>query len=153
MSRSRVGLAKEIIDALVTFSRLFLVIKACAYSRDHTAESKKEALKLSLQIYSDMKSEGDVEPDAVTYASLIKACNFLMEPSDNMKVKTIVRLFRRCCEEGKVSQFVLKELQASLSADEIRVAMGSDTLYVGDVGSIPKQWRRNVLNTGRNSKC
>ena len=99
-----------------------------------------------------MKSEGDVEPDAVTYASLIKACNFLMEPSDKMKVKTIVRLFRRCCEEGKVSQCVLNELQGSLSAEEIRVAMGSDTLYVGDVGSIPKQWRRNALNISQNSK-
>jgi len=60
-------------------------------------------------------------------------------PASDVRDQLVKGLFRRCCSEGLVSHFVLKEVT------EMNVDYQSLLEGVTDFGNLPKTWSSNVI--------
>jgi len=128
------------------------VINACTFfpkgGGAHVAEECKDALRIAVQTFNDMRSSSDAPPNHVTYGMLLKAVGALM-PSTNPKRDTIIEnIFRKCCKDGYVSDFVFQSF----------TEVSNELLYQKVIGTvkenshddctdgvyIPIEWRENV---------
>jgi len=89
------------------------VINACTFfpkggRGSDVSEDCKNALRIAVQTFNDMRASDDVHPNHVTYGMLLKAVGALM-PITNTKRDTIIEnIFRKCCKDGYVSDFVFE---------------------------------------------
>jgi hypothetical protein len=125
------------------------VINSCAYCIDDATE-KKNALDIALNTYKELeRTPSHGSPNHVTYAELIGALSNLLPPSDK-RTRAVRSVFKRCHETGQVDGLVVRRLQMSLTAAELKETLSScnDPIVSPDgsinVQSIPAEWKRRL---------
>lgn len=121
------------------------VINSCAFCENDSLE-KRQALRIAVETYKEMVSADAEGPNQITFSTLITALRNLMPP-DETRVAAIETIFKKCADEGHVSDLFLRRVQSSLSLDQLQKLVG-DQVASGegklDIKQIPLKWRRNV---------
>jgi len=115
------------------------VLNACSFpSRGSSIEEKYAAFRIAVQTLNELQASEGCEPNHVSYGTFLRSCGNLMPPSPKRDA-VVGNIFRKCCEEGLVSQFVMDS--ASRSASENL----QSTLFEDCVGGkLPMKWSRNL---------
>jgi hypothetical protein len=92
-----------------------LAINACAFS-NADVESEIEAFQIAIRIFDELIGDHDLQPTSLTFGWFIQCCGRLRVP-EAMQNAYIERAFHICCEQGLVSDFVLRRLLGAASED------------------------------------
>ena len=89
------------------------VLNACAFSAHSGEEERRNALKVAVETFNDMRQGKYVLPDAVSYGNMLKCCANLMPPGEQRNGMAS-RLFTSCCDAGLVGGMCLDEIRRCL---------------------------------------
>lgn len=115
------------------------VLNAAAFSVREEKEHE-DAFKVACLTFDELRMSDYLQPSDVSYGTFLKAIKKLM-PESEVRENLVKGLFRKCCKDGLVSNFVLKEM-ADLSTPDLY-----QTLLKGvtnDYGNLPTSWSTNV---------
>jgi len=115
------------------------VLNAAAFSgRDE--KEQETAFKVACLTFDELRMSDYLQPSHVSYGTFLKAIKKLMPESD-VRDNLVKGLFRKCCRDGLVSDFVLKET-TDLSAPGFYQSLLEGV--TNDYGNLPKSWSANV---------
>uniref|UniRef100_A0A7S0AGT9 Pentacotripeptide-repeat region of PRORP domain-containing protein n=1 Tax=Minutocellus polymorphus TaxID=265543 RepID=A0A7S0AGT9_9STRA len=115
------------------------VLNACSFpSRGTTIESKYAAFRIAVQTLNELQASESCEPSHVSYGTFLRSCGNLM-PLSPKRDAVVGNIFRKCCEEGFVSQFVMDSVSDAAS-ESLKSTLFEDV--VG--GKLPREWNRNL---------
>jgi pentatricopeptide repeat protein len=132
---------KEIEDEVnhINVRTYFNLLSACAFS-DGTPEEKLEAFQIAVDGLKELRESLSQEPDSSCFGMFLKACANLM-PESRKRDAVVENVFRKCCTDGLVDEFVLSEFErASSEALQLEVLGG----FLADDVRIPEEWSKNV---------
>jgi pentatricopeptide repeat protein len=117
------------------------VISACAFSRGNESECK-ETMRLMIETFNKMRNSEiqTIHPNPVTFGLFLKGCGNLID-DEKTKQTVVENLFRKCCRDGCVSDFVLDALMEATSTPFVETLLG--TSVDEDGIQIPEEWTRN----------
>ena len=120
------------------------VLNACAYTFGRS-EEKEEALQVAIETYDELQASTEIATNHVAYGSFIRVCRRLIS-DETERDKYITRVFRQCCSDGQVGDYVLRQLRAVPSLYKSLLQEYIDE-YGGEVvyQELPKRWTCNVL--------
>jgi len=117
----------------------YTLLSACAYT-EGTPEDNFEAFQIAVDALKELRESLDKEPDSGCFGMFLKACANLM-PENRKRDGVAENVFRKCCAEGLVNDFVLAEFErASSDALQLEVLGG----FLDDNVRLPSEWSRNV---------
>ena len=118
-------------------------INACARTNTNDPDVMRNALKIAIQTFEEMKTPEYDNPNAVTYRALMKACcNLSRDPAERSRL--LQSIFQQCCQDGMVSKLVLSTLREGISRDQLARLINVE----GDRKQ-PFEWSRNVPRRDR----
>jgi hypothetical protein len=117
------------------------VLNACVYTKG-SSEERKVAMQILVETFNQMRTGDDIEPNHVTYAMFLKGCVALLPPGEKQQ-SIIENVFRKCCRDGHVSEFVFATFVESSSSSLCEKLLGGDVNDEDGV-QIPESWARNV---------
>jgi pentatricopeptide repeat protein len=135
---------KELDDDInhINVRTYFNLLSACAFS-DGTPEEKLEAFQIAVDALKELRESLRHEPDSSSYGMFLKACANLM-PESRKRDAVVDNVFRKCCSDGLVDEFVIAEFErASSEALQLEVLGG----FLDDDVRIPKEWSKNTHKT------
>lgn len=131
------------------------VINACTFftkdGNSNDSEECQDALRIAVQTFNDMRASDEVDPDHVTYGMLLKAVGTLMAENNANRDRVTENIFRKCCKDGHVSEFVLESFTTVsnelLYEKIIGAVKGDDNNSDDDADSIyiPIEWSKNII--------
>jgi hypothetical protein len=92
------------------------VLKACSHAKGMSHEKKPE-LDIVHRIYAMICSGKYCSHNEATYGAYIGALRNCMERG-NLRTSVLKSVFDRCCNDGFVDEFIVGQLQRSLSHEE-----------------------------------
>jgi PPR repeat family len=119
------------------------VINCCAYCGKDSIE-KRQALRIAIETYKEMLEGGRDRPNHITFSTMLTALRNLMPPDDT-RVLAIEKVFKRCANDGFVTDGILLRLQSSLSTDQLANLVGNSVIHADgsvDMSTIPTEWSR-----------
>lgn len=119
-------------------------IDACARCQG-SPDQKTESVKIAFAILKTIEMDNDIEPNSVTYSTLIRALNFLM-PSGDERNEVAKAVFEKAKKAGLVELVTLKNLKMVLDAQSMRTAMEGNLDQSGDFNysNLPIAWKKNA---------
>lgn len=121
------------------------VINSCAYCEQDSLE-KRQALRVAIETYKELLKEVPEGANQVTFSTLVTALRKLLPPDDTRDA-AVGSIFQKCADEGHVSDLVLRQVQASVSLDQLQKLVGTESIAIEGgvtIEQIPSKWRRNV---------
>ena len=120
----------------------YLVLQACA-STEGNSEEKFAAFQVALGILKELRSSSSSKDgiDSSTTGMFIKSCSKLM-PVGKKRDEIVKKVFRECCEQGLVNDYVLNQFELATSEGVQLEVLGGFSV---DGASIPDGWSRNVV--------
>lgn len=115
------------------------VLNAAAFSGREEGE-QEDAFRVACLTFDELRMSDYLEPSDVSYGTFLKAIYHLMPESD-VRDSLVKGLFRKCCRDGLVSNFVLKEMTGLVTADLYQSLLKGNT---NNYGNLPKTWSCNV---------
>lgn len=117
------------------------VLNSCVYTKGSVKE-RKDAMKLLVATYNEMRTSDDsnIQPNHVTYGMFLKGCAALLPPGEQ-KLSIVENIFRKCCRDGHVSEFVFTALVEAGTPELCQELLGGN---VYDGIQIPEEWARNL---------
>jgi len=94
-----------------------LVIHACAFSDSTDPIIEKKAFKIAVGVMNELINDVPAirsEPSSATYGWFFQVCSRLQIP-ELLKEPDLKRLFSRCCDKGRVNDFVLQSVKQASS--------------------------------------
>jgi len=122
----------------------YLVLQACA-STEGNSEEKFAAFQVALGILKELRSSSSSSEDGIdssTTGMFIKSCSKLM-PVGKKRDEIVKKVFRECCEQGLVNDYVLNQFELATSEGVQLEVLGGFSV---DGASIPDSWSRNVVD-------
>jgi len=132
-----------VISAVPNVHCYTAVINSCAFCGNDSIE-KRQALRIAIETYKEMLEDGRDRPNHVTFSTMLTALRNLMPPDDT-RVGAIENVFKRCANDGFVTDAVLLRLVSSLSTDQLRKILGNGSIHADgtvDMSTIPSEWSR-----------
>ncbi|KAL3769973.1 hypothetical protein ACHAW5_004785 [Stephanodiscus triporus] len=115
------------------------VLNAAAFSGREEGELE-DAFRVACLTFDELRMSDYLEPSDVSYGTFLKAIKQLMPESD-VRDNLVKGLFRKCCRDGLVSNFVLKEMADLATPDLYQSLLKGAT---SDYGNLPKSWSAKV---------
>jgi hypothetical protein len=113
------------------------VLNACEYTEAGEVKEAEEAFRVACAIFDEMRALG-VKANHVTYGTFLGVIANHMPKSD-VRSDLVALVFRRCCTDGQVSQFVMRKLRdASTQFAYKQLLQGNSK------DSLPPEWTCNV---------
>mmetsp|Transcript_9514 Transcript_9514/g.14149 ORF Transcript_9514/g.14149 Transcript_9514/m.14149 type:complete len:833 (+) Transcript_9514:2-2500(+) len=139
------------------------VINACAFSNAETATMRSRLLGIAVAALQELQSSPRYGPaNHITYGTFLKACANLIDEDDEMLRKVMIEpVFIKCCQDGQVGEFVLRQLRVAAPDDLYEKLLGeyaatsnlsNSVKCAVNIEDVPKEWRRNVKEKTRNKK-
>lgn len=129
------------------------VIATCASCANQGAERRREAFFSALETYNRLCECNECHPNNHTYRMMFDVCANLLPKSSNAQVELMEKLFRECCEDGLLSNDILRTLRKYLPQSTMQKILGPDVvveerkpIYPSD---LPREWSRNFGPKGR----
>jgi pentatricopeptide repeat protein len=119
----------------------YLVLQACA-STEGNSEEKFAAFQVALGILKELRSSSEHGIDSSTTGMFIKSCSKLM-PVGSKRDEIVKKVFRECCEQGLVNDYVLNQFELATSEGVQLEILGGFSV---DGASIPDSWSRSVVD-------
>ena len=94
------------------------MLNVAAFSGPDT-DVMQEAFRIATTTFDEMKEQDHIQPDDITYGSMLKAVDRLLKRSD-AKSDLSRRIFEECYTEEQVGPMVINEVKRVLSAEEIK---------------------------------
>ncbi|OEU15438.1 hypothetical protein FRACYDRAFT_208949 [Fragilariopsis cylindrus CCMP1102] len=141
------------LNALPSEYTYSLVIHACAFSVNADPDMKMKAFEIANDVMTELIDDG-TEPSPATYGWLFQVCGRLRIPEESIK-DDIERIFSRCCDKGRFSEFVLQSLKQATSdnlftnlmtevlennGDIFSQKRRADTKQIIKLSHLPKDW-------------
>ena len=124
----------EVTPNLQTYNS---VLNACSFpSRGTSVKEKYAAFRVAVQTLNELQASN--EPNHVSYGAFLRSCGNLMPPSSKRDA-VVGNIFRKCCEEGLVSQFVMDSVSHAAS-ESLKSTLFEDVIG----GKLPREWSRNL---------
>ena len=119
-------------------------IDACARCQG-SVDQKTEAVKIAFAILKTIEMDEDIQPNAMTYSTLIRALNFLM-PRGDERNKVASAVFEKAKKAGLIDLVTLKNLRIVLDAESMRSALEGKLDRNGDFNysNLPNSWKKNA---------
>jgi len=119
-------------------------IDACARCQG-SPDQKTESVKIAFAILKTIEMDDDIEPNAVTYSTLIRALNFLM-PSGDERNKVGKAVFEKAKKAGLIDIVTLKNLKMVLDSESMRTALEGNLDQNGEFNysNLPSAWKKNA---------
>lgn len=124
------------------------VINSCAFCEKDSLE-KRQALRIAIETYKELLERVPEGANEVSFSTVVTALRNLLPPDDT-RASAIQSIFKKCAEEGHVSDLFLRQVQSSLSEVQLHRLIGPKLLSAEgkvDFEQIPSKWRRNVGRT------
>lgn len=117
------------------------VLNAAAFcGRD--GKEQEEAFKVACLTFDELRMSDYLQPSHVSYGTFLKAIKKLMPKKRYQARDNLVKsLFRKCCRDGLVSTFVLKEMSTLSQPGLYQSLLGGVT---NEYGNLPKSWSARV---------
>lgn len=132
------------------------VIYACRFPVITANTTGTMAAELAIETFNRLRQLEYAEPDEMTYTNLLQVLARNLTPGTKRET-LIEEVFLSCCQDGLVSNAVLRELRyaSTFVYDKLVGFHLSTTKAQGEVASLPKEWQRNVkvTNTKTNSRA
>ncbi len=134
------------LDAKPTLSANNALLNACGFpvggpnERSHAATVVMETLK-------ELDESNDISADHVSYATALKAFGRCIPPGKS-RDDLVEREFQKCCIEGLVNDFVLRELERASLTVHSKLFGSEDSLHT-IMKKVPREWRRNVSSRAK----
>lgn len=106
---------------------------------------KRLSLRIAIDTYKELL-ESEARPNQITFSSFLTALRNLMPP-DQKRAAVIESIFKKCANDGFVSDLVLRRLESSLNRDQLRKVLGDSVVSsqgAVKLEEIPSIWRRNL---------
>ena len=114
------------------------ILNACEYTTSNDLMEKEEAFTVACLTFDEVRKLPDIKPTHTTYGSFLGSVTTLMPRSD-ARNEIAELVFKRCCKDGQVSQYVLRKLKASVSSSRYRQMLGGRK-----DDKLPRAWTTNV---------
>ncbi len=95
------------------------VLNACAYTVGEQGDIDT-AFRLACLIFDEVRTSDYTRPTHITYGTFIQVCGNFM-PESKIRENLIEATFKRCAQEGLVSNLVWKKLRLAASSELIKV--------------------------------
>lgn len=116
------------------------VLFACSEALNVEGESRSDAFKQAVKTFSEVKNSR-IRPDHVTFGNMIRCARLL--PEGEKRTKFTETMFRLCCDAGCVNNFVLRDLEESVSEDEWRGLLNCPPGSI-ELEDLPYDWWRTI---------
>lgn len=132
-------------DAAPTIIAYNACLDSCARCQGNV-DQQTAALKIAFAVLKAINLDPTMEATAMTYATILRAISFLLEPGDqrNQVGKTV---FEKAVKAGMVDFRVLLQLKKSVHStilSEVLQGVQQDRSGNFDFNAIPPGWNRNV---------
>jgi hypothetical protein len=119
-------------------------IDACARCQG-SADQKTESVKIAFAILKTIEMDDEIDPNSATFATLIRALNFLM-PSGDERNNVAKAVFEKAKKAGLVDVVTLKNLKLVLDAGSMRAALEGKLDQNGEFNysNLPNAWKKNA---------
>jgi len=119
-------------------------IDACARCQG-SVDQKTEAVKIAFAVLKTIEMDEQIQPNAITYSTLIRALNFLM-PRGDERNKVATAVFEKAKKAGVIDVATLKNLRIVLDAESMRTALEGKLDRNGDFNysNLPNSWKKNA---------
>lgn len=132
--------SRAIRPTVVTYNAL---LNACEYTNSTDLMEKEEAFTVACLTFDEIRKLPDIDPSHITYGSFLGSVTALMPRSD-ARNEIAELVFKRCCKDGQVSQYVLRKLSAAVSLSRYRQMLGGNK-----EDTLPRRWTANVRERKR----
>jgi len=124
----------------VTYNNAIDACARCQGSPDQNTES----LKIAFAILKTIEMDEEINPDGVTYSTLIRALNFLL-PTGDERNKVAMAVFEKAKKAGLIELVTLKNIRLAVDADSFRTALEGKVDKNGDCdySNLPYVWKKN----------
>jgi pentatricopeptide repeat protein len=141
--------ARRIVDKMrelddrknqINLRTYFNLFSACAFTIG-SPEENLEAFQIAVDALKELRESTNQKPDSSCYGMFLKACANLM-PESRKRDAVVENVFRKCCSDGLVDEFVLSEFERASSASLQLELLGG---FLEDDVRVPEEWSKNVL--------
>lgn len=136
---------KSIKPTVFTYNAVLLACAESASSED-AEQPKKDALKVAVTIFNDLRSDGTSdEPDHVSFGNMLRCSNLL--PPGPQKDTLVTSVFQLCCKRGFVNQFILRDLRLVARGELWKELLGcSQPDDEVTIEGLPESWRHRTYD-------
>lgn len=138
-----VSTEQSMVEAMSAF------ISVCAKTVA-TESDAMEVMLTALRTMEAMRVMG-LTPNSTSYASILEACDHLVQDSYDRQ-RILENIFVRACEEGFVDRVVLQNFKAAASTYLYTKLVVAPSQEVEHVKVVPDSWTRNVHGFSANMK-
>eukprot|EP00537_Pseudo-nitzschia_pungens_P004825 CAMPEP_0172356002 /NCGR_PEP_ID=MMETSP1060-20121228/342_1 /TAXON_ID=37318 /ORGANISM="Pseudo-nitzschia pungens, Strain cf. cingulata" /LENGTH=1074 /DNA_ID=CAMNT_0013075879 /DNA_START=138 /DNA_END=3362 /DNA_ORIENTATION=- len=101
-----------------------LVLQACAFSRHADPNAEARAYRIAFGAMKELlSSRKDQQPSSGTYAWFLQVCSRLQQLSEDERRDDLKLVVSKCCQHGRVNEFVLQSIKQASSEALFRELM------------------------------
>ena len=133
-------------EVVLTEHHFALAINACAFAND-SIEVENAAFKIAVSLFEEVVRSDRMRTTSLMYGWFIQCCGRLRVP-DIVRDAHIERAFKLCCDDGLVTDFVVRRLQGAASEETFGSLMNpagiANKYYRGKIPKtlLPPEWTR-----------
>jgi Ca2+-binding EF-hand superfamily protein len=108
-------------------------------------KQQTEALKIAFAILKSIEREPEMEPNEITYSTLLKATAFLL-PAGDERNKVASALFEKARAAGMIDVPMIQNMRKAVDSNIMRNFLAEMTDPQGHINyeQIPQAWSRNL---------
>jgi hypothetical protein len=108
-------------------------------------KQQTEALKIAFAILKSIQMEPEMEPNQITYSTVLKATAFLL-PAGDERNKVASALFEKARAAGMIDIVMIKNMRKAVDSNVMRELLAEMTDPKGHINDeqIPPAWSKNV---------
>lgn len=129
------------------------VIGACASTTTQVAERKRDAFFTAVDTYNSLCDSSECSPNNHTYRMMFDVCVKLFPRSNDAQTEFMEKLFRECCNDGLLSNDILRIARNYLPPWSMQKLLGPDVVLSGRkplyVSDLPEDWSRSFAKKKR----
>jgi hypothetical protein len=123
------------------------VLRCCAFTKTKDAMCRRQALKVAMSVLSKVRDDSKhIEPLPNTYELALWSCCALTRGEELSRL--LERIFQMCCEDGCLSDEVLRRLRTMAPPTIVERLIGKET----KIRAFPAAWSGNAKRTGPDMK-
>ena len=125
------------------------LLRCCAFTKTKDTQCRRRALKVAMGVLSKIRDSKLIEPLPNTYELALWSCCVLTRGEELKRL--LKRIFELCCEDGCLSDEVLRRLRTMAPTDVVQNLIGKET----KVNALPSSWSlaaRRVAPDKRDSR-
>lgn len=120
-------------------------VQVCGSYRARNENEGLQVLREAFDAIKIMRGLNGLEPNAATYASLLKACTNLLPLGHERRI-AVATIFSLCCDDGMVDSEILSHLRSATTSEQYAdLVITSSETNVDGTKIVPEAWTAKAL--------